>query len=79
MEVWSITIGRRIPMGKFIDAGCVPEDDPMFNGSWMIHSVRRSTQSTTIGQSEKPEAPKENAAASKKTAAHPEVNQPVIP
>jgi hypothetical protein len=50
---------KEIRMGKFIDAGCVPEDDPMFNGSWMIQSVRRSKPSTTSGQPENksPEPP----------------------
>ncbi|HKB99845.1 MAG TPA: hypothetical protein VKD23_13775 [Terriglobales bacterium] len=46
-------------MAKCIDGGWVPEDDPMFNGSWMIHSVRRSKPSTTAGESEKAEKPKE--------------------
>jgi hypothetical protein len=28
-------------MGKVIDGGLVPEDDPMFNGSWMAFSIRK--------------------------------------
>ena len=32
-------------MGKTIDGGFVPEDDPMFNGSWMMFSVRKPSQS----------------------------------
>jgi hypothetical protein len=28
-------------MGRFIDGGFVPENDPMFNGAWMTFSIRR--------------------------------------
>jgi hypothetical protein len=28
-------------MGRTIDAGWVPEDDPMFSGEWMMFSVRK--------------------------------------
>ena len=45
-------------MGKNIDGGWVPEDDPMFNGSWMIHSVRKPKQSTEPGKEENPEKSK---------------------
>jgi hypothetical protein len=55
--------GRRIPMGKVTDGGFVPEDDPMFNGSWMIHSVRKPKQSTESGEQEKPEKPEEKDSA----------------
>ena len=48
-------------MGKTIDGGWVPEDDPMFNGSWMIHSVRKPKQSTETGKQEKPKKLKEDS------------------
>ena len=28
-------------MAKFTDGDWVPEDDPMFNGSWSVFSIRR--------------------------------------
>lgn len=36
-------------MGRFIDGGFVPENDPMFNGSCMMFSIRRP-----ISKPEKP-------------------------
>jgi hypothetical protein len=34
-------------MGKVIDGGLVPENDPMFNGgSWMVFSVRKPMAKT---------------------------------
>jgi hypothetical protein len=41
-------------MGKNIDAGWVPADDPMFNGSWSVFSIRKPKQSTEPGKPEKP-------------------------
>lgn len=46
-------------MGKCIDGGWVPEDDPMFNGQWMMFSVRRPELSTEPGEPEKPVSQKE--------------------
>ena len=42
-------------MGKVIDGGWVPEDDPMFSGSLMMFSVRKPKQSTEPGKQENPE------------------------
>ena len=36
-------------MGKVIDGGWVPEDDPMFNGTTMVFTVRRPEQSIESG------------------------------
>jgi hypothetical protein len=33
-------------MGKFTDGGLLPEDDPIFSGSWMIHSRQSSSRLT---------------------------------
>ena len=31
---------------KVIDGGWVPEDDPIYNGAWMMFSVRKPKQSS---------------------------------
>jgi hypothetical protein len=41
-------------MGEVTDGGWVPEDDPMFNGSLMMFSVRKPKQSTEPGKEENP-------------------------
>jgi hypothetical protein len=33
-------------MAKIIDGGLLPEDDPIFSGSWMIHSPQSSSRLT---------------------------------
>ena len=33
-------------MAKIIDGGLLPEDDPIFSGSWMIHSRQSSSRLT---------------------------------
>ena len=33
-------------MAKVIDGGLLPEDDPIFSGSWMIHSRQGSPSLT---------------------------------
>jgi hypothetical protein len=33
-------------MAKVIDGGLLPEDDPIFSGSWMIHSHQNSQRLT---------------------------------
>ena len=33
-------------MAKVIEGGLLPEDDPIFSGSWMIHSRQSSSRLT---------------------------------
>ena len=33
-------------MGRVIDGGMVPADDPIYNGSWMMFTVRRPSTLT---------------------------------
>jgi hypothetical protein len=51
-------------MVEITDDGWVPADDPMFNGSWMVFSVQRSTPSTKSGEEEKTEKQSENESVS---------------
>jgi hypothetical protein len=34
-------------MAQFIDGGLLPEDDPIFSGSWMIHTAPKLDQRLT--------------------------------
>jgi hypothetical protein len=40
-------------MAPLIDDGWLPEDDPIFNGEWLVFSVRKPTPQATEAQ-EKP-------------------------
>jgi hypothetical protein len=41
-------------MGRFIDLNLAIEDDPIFDGSWMVFSIHRPKPQTNTDTEEKP-------------------------